>query len=289
MGTDMTEVGRKKLGFGYMLMVLAVVVLGAVCLAPLYWMLTGSFKEMSSSMKIPPELIPIDPIIDNYRFLFEGTFPVLKWLWNSLVIASGTTLFCVLVCTMMGYAFSKKEFAGKKLLFFSILVTMMLPKQATLIPLFITIKNFGLIDNPLGAIIPLIVWPYGIFMMRQFIHNVPNDLIEAATIDGASEISIFKNVIVPLAKPSISALGVIMFLNAWNDFMWQLIVLKKTANWTINLGVSVISRNPVGASPVIDYGLAMAGGTLGALPVIILFIMLQKYFVKGLTMGAVKE
>ncbi|MBP1996266.1 carbohydrate ABC transporter permease [Paenibacillus eucommiae] len=274
--------GRKSL-------IALVALFAMVCVGPLYWMFTGSFKEMKSTMQVPPELIPLVPTLENYRTLFNGSFPIWSWLLNSFSISALTTVFCILICTMMGYAFSKKSFPLKSVLFVSILITMMLPKQAALIPLFLTVLKFGLMDNILGAIIPLVVWPYGIFMMRQFIQSIPNELLESAKIDGASEPVIFTGIIIPLVKPSITALAVIMFLTSWNDFMWQLIVLKDIHSWTINIGISVISRNPVGNSPTINYGLAMAGGTIGAIPLIIIFIALQKYFVKGLTMGAVKE
>jgi len=278
---------RQRLTRAFML--LLVLVLAGVFVAPLYWMLTGSFKKMASTMKVPPDLIPLQPTLGNYAFLFNGTFPVLKWLLNSFAVSALSTLFCILVCTMMGYAFAKKDFPLKNTLFFTILISMMLPKQASLIPLFMTVKSMGMMNHLMGAVVPLIVWPYGIFMMRQFIGTIPGDLLESARIDGASEIAIFRKVVLPLAKPAVAALGVIFFLTAWNDFMWQLIVLKDVGKWTFNIGISVISRNPVANSPVINYGLAMAGGTLGALPVVALFIFLQKYFVTGLTMGAVKE
>lgn len=270
------------------LMLMLVLLLACVCVAPLYWMLTGSFKKMASTMKVPPDLIPLQPTLDNYAFLFNGTYPVLKWLLNSFTVAALSTLFCILVCTMMGYAFAKKDFPLKNGLFLPILISMMLPIQASLIPLFLTVKSMGLMNHLMGAVVPLIVWPYGIFMMRQFLGTLPNDLLESARMDGATEILIFRKVVLPLAKPAVAALGVIFFLIAWNDFLWQMIVLKDVGQWTYNIGISVISRNPVGNSPVINYGLSMAGGTLGAVPVVLLFVFLQKYFVTGLTMGAVK-
>lgn len=266
---------------------LAVGVLAILFLMPLYWMLVGSFREMVGTMAAP-ELLPKNPTLKNYIDLFHSAYPVLRWMGNSIFIAAVTTFFSVLVCCMMGYAFGKKKFPGRDALFLLVLVTMMLPKQAMLIPLFVTVKQMNLIDSLWGVILPSISWPYGIFLMRQFMREVPDDLIEYARIEGAGELSIFFRIVLPLVKPAISTLAIIMFMQAWGDFMWQLIILKGRESWTMNVGLSVLIQNASGGASIVNYGLAMAGGVFGALPVVLFFLCFQKYFIKGVALGAVK-
>jgi len=266
---------------------LIVTLLALFFLMPLYWMVIGSLREMIGTMAAP-ELWPAHPTLRNYIDLFSTNYPVLRWMLNSFLIAGITTFLSVLVCCTMGYAFGKKQFPGKNLLFLLILVTMMLPKQASLIPLFILTKKLGLIDTIWGVILPSISWPYGVFLMRQFMQEVPDDLIECARIEGAGELRIFSRIVMPLVKPAVSTLSIIMFMQAWGDFMWQLIILKSKENWTMNVGLSVLIQNASGGANVINYGLAMAGGCFAALPVIIIFLACQKYFIRGVTLGAVK-
>jgi multiple sugar transport system permease protein len=256
---------------------------------PLYWMFVGSFREMMGAMATP-QLIPKNPTLHNYYDLLTSRYPVLRWLFNSIVVAGASTFLSVLLCCMMGYAFAKKNFPGKNVLFMLVLAAMMLPKQASLIPLFITVKNLGLVNNLLGAVLPNISWPYGIFLLRQFAGQVPEEMFEAARIEGAGELTQFFRILIPLCKPAISTMAILMFMQAWGDFMWQLIVLKDLQMWSINVGLSVIIKNPTaGSASVINYGLAMAGATIGAIPVSVLFICFQKHFIKGITLGAVKE
>lgn len=280
--------GKQKISPGFAVRLTVVSVMGILVLLPLYWMVTGSFKVMKATMTVPPEIFPKNPTLENYAFIFGGHFPAFRWLFNSALVSVSATFLALLICTMLGYAFAKKQFYGKNVLFVLVLVTMMLPRQSVLIPLFQMVKHLGLLNTFVGAIVPIIVWPYGVFMMRQFIAPLPNELIESATIDGASELRIFRQIILPLSAPALSALGVIMFMNSWNDFMWQSVVLREVESWTINVGVATLAKNTIGGSNTINYGYAMAGGVVGALPVTLIFFALQKYFVKGLTMGAVK-
>ena len=269
--------------FQYVLIILAALFF----LMPLYFMLIGSFREMIGAMATP-ELIPQHPTLKNYIDLFTSSFPVGKWMFSSIFISTVTTVCAVLISCMMGYVFAKKEFPGKKWIFLLVIATMMLPKQASLIPLFLTVKRLGLVNSYWGVILPMISWPYGIFMMRQFMQEVPNELIEYAQVEGAGEIRIFTRVVLPLVKPSIATLAIIMFLQSWGDFMWQLIILKRQEMWTMNVGLSVLIRNASGGASIINYGLAMAGGCIAALPIVLLFFAFQKYFIKGVTLGAVK-
>ena len=256
-------------------------------LMPLYWMVIGSFREMVGAMATP-ELFPDDLTLKNYHDLFQSSYPVWRWLLNSVLISTLTTFFSVLVCCMMGYAFGKWRFPGRDFLFLLVAVTMMLPKQAMLIPLFLTTKRLDLIDSLWGVILPSISWPYGIFMMRQFMSDVPDELIECARMEGAGEPRIFMQIVLPLLKPAISTLAIIMFMQSWGDFMWQLIILKDRTNWTMNVGLSVLFTNASGGANIVNYGLAMAGGVIGAIPVVAFFICFQKYFIKGVALGAVK-
>ncbi len=274
---------RLSTGVQYLFIILAALFF----LMPLYFMLIGSFREMIGAMATP-QLLPKNPTLKNYFDLINSSFPVGKWMFSSIFISTVTTVLAVLISCMMGYVFAKKSFPGKKWIFLLVITTMMLPKQASLIPLFLTVKKLGLVNSYWGVILPMISWPYGIFMMRQFMQEVPNELIEYAQVEGAGEIRIFTHVVMPLVKPSIATLAIIMFLQSWGDFMWQLIILKRQDMWTMNVGLSVLIRNASGGASIINYGLAMAGGCIAALPIVMLFLAFQKYFIKGVTLGAVK-
>lgn len=269
--------------------VVLVTIMAVAFAMPIYWMVTGSFKMSAATIKIPPEIFPAEPTLRNYLVLFTLNYPVIRWMLNSFIISGLTVILSIFVSCTMGYSFSKKRYPGRDILFFIILATMMLPKQVSLIPLYLTMKNIGLIDNLLGAVLPLVAWPFGVFMMRQFMGTIPNTIIDSANIDGASEPMLFSKIIIPLVKPAIACLSIIMFMNAWSDFMWQLIILKKIPMWSMNVGISVIVKNTVGGATFTDYGLAMAGATFGSIPLIVIFLSFQKYFVKGIIMGAIKE
>ncbi|MGC8827783.1 MAG: carbohydrate ABC transporter permease [Anaerolineae bacterium] len=265
------------------LAVLAVFVGSLISLMPIYWMITGSFKIQHDAIAYPPELFPAHPTLKNWEKLLVG-MPTLRWLLNSFIAASGVALLGVITSTLAGYAFGKKRFPGQNFLFWLLLLTMMLPKQISLIPLFIMMRDLKWFDTYFALIIPYAAYPFGIFLVKQFMQGIPSDLLDAAKIDGASEFGVFWHVVLPLTKPAVGALAIFAFMFGWNDYIWQLVVTNKQTMLTLPVGVSKL----VAGWATIDIGVGMAGATLAFIPMLVIFLLFQDYFVKGITVGAVK-
>ena len=261
----------------YYLGLLALFLLALASLMPLYWMITGSFKIQSDAIQIPPEWFPAAPTLENYRKLLFATTPTFRWFLNSLVVASGVAFFAVLTSLLAGYAFGKKEFPGKTVLFWLLILTMMLPKQISLIPLYILMQKFKWFNSYQGMIAPYIAYPFGIFLVKQFMQSIPNDLLDAARIDGASEIGLFRHVIVPLTKPAVGALAIFAFVAGWNDYIWQLLMITRRKMLTLPVGVSKLTAG----LDRYDLGLAMAGATFAFVPMLIIFLVFKMPAVVG--------
>ena len=192
-------------------------------------------------------------------------------------------IFTCITAAMAGYALAKKRFVGRKLLFTLIVCAMALPKQVILIPLLREMSALNLYNTIWAVIFPIVGWPFGVFLMKQFSEGIPTEMLEAARIDGASEARTFVKIVLPMVKPGIGALAIFTFINSWNDYFMQLIMLSSTSNLTISLGIAKLQ-----AENSTDFGLIMAGAALAAVPIIIIFLIFQKYFTKGIAMGAVK-
>lgn len=265
------------------------VILAGIYLVPMYWMFTGSLKLQKGIFQVPPEWFPAHAGLENWRLLFSATaISPWRWLLNSMIVATGIMAAKVSLAALTGYVFAKKHFIGSKVLFFLILVTLMLPAQATLVPLYLGVRRLGMYNTYFGMILPNIASPFGVFLLRQFMQSIPNELLDAARIDGASEFGTFFRIVIPLSASALVALGIFMFFAGWNDFMWQLLMASNMTMRTLPVGVSYLALVPVGERATIDIGLLMAGGTFGAIPMIILFALFQRYFVKGLMVGAIK-
>jgi len=250
---------------------------------PLYWMVTGSVKPPASLWLIPPDWIPKTIDLTQYKNLFSRN-PTLRWTFNSIFTGLVSVLFIVLFCSMAGYAYAKKSFPGRNILFFVVIATMMMPRQVTLVPLYLLASDLNLLDSYAGLILPVIAYPFGVFLVRQFVRYIPDELINAAKVDGAGEIRVFFQIIVPLILPALGAMAIFSFMFVWNDYMWQLIVLQSQQMKTLPLGVSGLIREGL----TVNYGLAMAGGTVAAIPLITFFLIFQKSFIRGITLGAEK-
>lgn len=251
------------------------------CFFPLYWIVAGSFKTAKEINSKTPTLYPRQPTLDNYQRLFAK--PALRWLINTVYMAAMAMLLTCLTASLAGYAFAKKRFRGQRLLFTFIIVAMALPKQVILIPLLKEMSVLGLHDNIWAVILPTVGWPFGVFMMKQFSENIPDEMLEAAKIDGAGELLTFRRIVLPMIKPGIGALAIFTFITSWNDYFMQLIMLNSSENLTISLGIAKLQSEMAQ-----DFGLTMAGASLAAVPIIIVFLSFQKYFTEGITMGAVK-
>ncbi|MDF2614894.1 MAG: ABC-type sugar transport system, permease component [Clostridia bacterium] len=248
---------------------------------PFYWIVTGSFKIQNVAVQVPPEWFPLAPTLDNWIALFKT--PVLRWTFNSFFVATCTLVIVCTTAAMAGYALAKIKFPGRNFVFWLFIAAMALPKQVIMIPLFTILVKLNWINTYQALILPAVGWPFGVFLMKQFTQTVPSELIEAAKIDGCTQMGIFTRIIVPLVKPGLGALAIFTFMNSWNDYFMQLILTRSVTMQTLPLGVALLK-----AEFTTPYGVLMAGATLASLPMIIIFIVFQKYFTQGITMGAVK-
>lgn len=249
---------------------------------PFYWIMTGAFKSQGDTIKIPPQWWPQNPTLENFKKLLVQN-PAGSWLINSVLIALITMLLVCVTSSLAGYVLAKKRFYGQKLLFSIFIGAMALPKQVILVPLVRIISFMGIHDTLAAVILPLIGWPFGVFLMKQFSENIPTELLESAKIDGCNELKTFTNIAFPIVKPGFAALAIFTFINTWNDYFMQLVMLSSRNKLTISLGVATLQ-----AEMATNYGLIMAGAALAAVPIVTVFLVFQKYFTQGITMGAVK-
>ncbi len=305
--------------------VILLIALAFMFLFPLYWIITGSFKTAKEINATSPAWWPSEWVTTNYEKLFSRrTAPLfelsvptgisvnekvdgegqrvgprydittkkitgpevpaaIRWLINTVWMAVASMILTCITATMAGYSLAKKRFLGRGLVFSVIVCAMALPKQVILIPLIREMSALHLYDKMGAVIFPIVGWPFGVFLMKQFSESIPGEMLEAARIDGASEAKTFLRIVVPLVKPGIGALAIFTFINSWNDYFMQLIMLSSTSNLTISVGIAQLQ-----AELSTDYGLIMAGAALAAVPILTVFIIFQKYFTQGITMGAVK-
>lgn len=252
---------------------------------PLVWMVLSSLKTPAESMQVPPVWIPRAPSLEAYEKV-SGVINVSRSMWNSLLIASITTAGILVTSMMAGYAFAKYRFRGRTLVFSLLIGTMFLPPIVTLIPLYRVIGSIGLNASLAGVILPNLANAFGIFLMRQFIAGVPDDLIDAARVDGASELLILFRIVAPSVAPAIAALALFAFVYHWNSYLWPLTVLQGNADaYPIVISLSRLLSYNRGA---MNTGLVMAGATLAVLPPLVLFVFLQRFFVDSIVSSAVK-
>lgn len=273
---------KKKITPFSIVSIIILSILTVIFIFPFYWILTGAFKSQGDAIKIPPQWFPAAPTIEQFNRLLVQN-PAAQWLFNSVLIALITMLAVCITSSFAGYALAKKRFYGQKLLFSVFIVAMALPKQVILVPLVSMISWMGIHDSMAAVILPLIGWPFGVFLMKQFSENIPTELLEAARIDGCNELKTFTNIAFPIIKPGFAALAIFTFINTWNDYFMQLVMLSSSKKLTISLGVARMQ-----AELSTNYGLIMAGAALAAIPIVAVFLIFQKYFTQGITMGAVK-
>ena len=282
----------------YILAFVLILLIALSFLFPLYWIITGSFKVKQDILSTTPVWFPTEWVTKNYESLFAkrsaplfeiGSFVgptipgAIRWLINTVFMSAAAMLLTCLTAAMAGYALAKKRFYGRTLIFSLIVATMALPKQVILIPLLREMSALNLYDTIWAAIIPVVGWPFGVFLIKQFAEGIPTEMVEACRIDGAGEWRAFTDVMFPMIKPGVGACAIFTFINSWNDYFMQLIMLTSTKNLTISLGIATMQ-----GENSTDFGLIMAGSALAAVPILIVFVIFQKYFTKGITMGAVK-
>ena len=283
---------------------------------PLYWIITGAFKTGAEINSTTPVWFPSEwdlgnfqrlmtkrtaPLFDitlggnviqafGYTFSFDKivitgpTVPAaFRWLINTVFMSVGAMLITCLTAAMAGYVLAKKRFWGKTIVFSLVVCAMALPKQVILIPLLREMNALGIFDTCWAVIFPVVGWPFGVFLLKQFAEGIPTEMVEACRIDGAGEWRTFTDVMFPMIKPGVGACAIFTFINSWNDYVMQLVMLSSNNRATIALGIATLQ----GESST-DFGLLMAGAAMASVPIIIVFLVFQKYFTKGITMGAVK-
>jgi multiple sugar transport system permease protein len=261
----------------------AALILGAVlAAAPMLWMLSASLMPAGEATTYPPRLLPSAATLEHYRTLFTR-LDLGRNLLNSSLIAFTVTAVSLVVNSMAGYAMAKLRFRGRDRLFGVLSAGLIMPVQVAMLPLFLLFKQLGLINTYWGVIVPSLASIFGIFLIRQYTRSIPDDLLDAARIDGASELRIYWSVVLPVIRPILATLSLWTFLTTWNDFMWPLIVLSDSSRYTLPVALA----NLVGEH-VQDTELMMAGSVITVLPVMLTFLVLQRYYVEGITAGSVK-
>ena len=292
--------------------IIILVILAFLFTFPLYWIVTGAFKNGADINATKPIWVPTEWVMNNFDKLMKqrsvplweiylpfGSFfnggkkvlltagpeapAAIRWLINAVLMCVLAMLITCLTAAMAGYALAKKRFNGRAILFSLIVCAMALPKQVILIPLLKEMSALRLYDSLWAVIFPTVGWPFGVFLMKQFSESIPGEILEAARIDGSSEWNTFSTVVMPMIKPGIGALAIFTFINCWNDYFMQLVMLASGSNYTMPLGIATLQ-----AETSVDNGLLMAGAALAAAPIITVFLIFQKYFTQGITMGAVK-
>ena len=262
------------------------VVLGGglfLMIVPFVWMLLTSVKPEQEARRVPPTWWPETFTLENYETLFTKLdFPT--YFLNSVVVATAVTVGNVLFGAMLGYALAKLEFPGKRLVFGLVLATLMIPGVVTFVPLFILVTNMGLTNTLTGMWLPFLAAPFGVFLMRQFILGLPDELIQAARVDGAGELRIFFSVIMPLCGPALATVGILTFLGSWNNFLWPLVVATSEEKYTLPVALALYS---IGQNAT-QYGLLLAGAVVVVIPIIAVFLALQRYIMQGIAMTGIK-
>lgn len=267
------------------LLLIPVVLAMIWCLIPLYVMVVGALKPSVALSVVPADLNPFTNLrLDNFLDVIKSS-KMGRGFANSLIISISSCIITVLIGMMGGYAFAKRNFFGKKAWFTLLLVTMMLPAQVMMIPRYMVAKNMHLTDTLHGVVLTTINAAYAIFLCRQFILDIPDELLGAAKIDGCSEMQSFFHIVLPMSTPVVASLSIFTFIGSWNDFVWQNIMLSSSKLRTVPLTLAFLNNNP----DVNALALQFAGSTISAVPMIVIFLFLQKYFIQGMTTGSVKE
>ena len=261
--------------------ILVMTLIGLIFILPYVWMLLNSFKPLTGIAK-GKTFWPKQWTMKNYHTVMTQA-PIWKWLRNSVITSVSGTVIMLVTSSLAGFVFAKYSFKGKEFIFMFILATMMVPSQTTMIPSFLLVQGLGMYDSLLALIIPRMVGGFGIFLCRQFIMDIPDELVEAAHIDGANDMFIYSRVIVPLIRPALGALAIFTFLGQWNDYLGPLLYLSRTANMTMPLAINYFSSQHLS-----DVGAIMAAATLIMLPVTVVFLSFQKQFVEGIAITGMK-
>ena len=283
--STIAKVGQKrnKVEFKKILSIIGILLVLFIIAFPFLWLIISSFKYEKDIISFPPRIFADEYTLDNYIKVWS-TIPLLDYIKNTVIFAGGTVITSIFFDSLAGYAFARMNFKGKSVLFYFILLTMMIPFQVFMIPLFIQVNLLGLLDTYAGLIIPRMTTAFGIFMMRSFFVTLPASLEEAARIDGLNEFGIFWKIMLPLSKPTLLSLAIFTLMNSWNDLLYPLILTSSSKMRTLPAGLALFTGQNISF-----YGPVMAGTVISMLPLLIIYIFAQKYFVQGTAMSGMKE
>lgn len=261
-----------------------VLIVGLIIMAlPFVWMILGSFKTTGELRQYPPTWVPEDPTAGNYRDLFDR-LDFQRYFFNSVLVALLVTAGNLVFCSMLGYALAKIEFPGKRALFVIVLSTLMVPAFVTFMPLFVIVSNLNLVNSHAGLILPFLAGGLGVFLMRQYIMGIPDDLLDAARVDGAGEYTIFFRIVLPLCGPALATLAVLTFLAQWNSFLWPLVVATTEDMYTLPVALALFATG----QQETNLALQLAGATVVVMPVVLLFFALQRFVIQGVATTGIK-
>lgn len=270
---------------GAILITLAVAAGAVIMITPLIWMILSSLKSQAEILQATPSFFPHQPGLNAYHtILTDGDNPVLTWFRNSVIVSVAVTASVLFTSALAGYVFAKFRFFGKNFLFLMVLASLMVPFQVLVIPLLLIVRNVGMFNTLWALIVPSATSAFGIYLMRQFMEGIPNALIEAGRIDGASEFGIYWRIILPQVVPAMTALGIFTFKFMWNDYLWPLVAINDSAHQTLALGLAQYTQGQHGTR----FDLTLALSTLSALPIIVLFLIFQRQFVQGIALSGLK-
>ncbi|MGE6492723.1 carbohydrate ABC transporter permease [Exiguobacterium sp. NPDC077395] len=272
---------KRKAKLSQLFVALILSVLGIAFMLPFFWMVISSFKTDAEILSLPLTILPENVTFEHYIDLFVN-LNFLTYLKNTLLIVLAS-FFGLLLTAMAGYAFAKHKFKGSNILFIGVLATMMIPGQVTMIPVYLMLNQLGLTNTMMGIVLPGLVGAFGVFLFRQFMTTIPEEMLEAARLDGASEFRIFFSIVLPMSKPILAVQGILTFIGAWNSFLWPLIIANDEALYTLSVGLALLQGQHGG-----NYALQMAGATFMVVPIIIIFMIFQKHIIEGYNISGMK-
>ena len=269
-----------KIDFAFIFLLIGAVLVAA----PLLWMFSTSLRPSAESYKLPPQWLPTQFHFENYSAVFQSDVPIVALFLNSLKITAAVTIGQLVFCSMAGFAFARLRFPGRSLLFVLLLASLMIPNQMTVIPIFLIMKTLGLIDNSLSIILPGLVSAFGVFMMRQFYLTLPQELIDAAKMDGAGAWTVYRRIALPLSGPALSAQGIISFNTTWNSYFYPLIFLTSWEKMTLPQGIALLSGYMQSGNPAV----VMAAVSLAILPILLVFVLAQRWIIDAFVHSGIK-
>jgi multiple sugar transport system permease protein len=254
-----------------------------VVVGPFLWMLLSAVKPEAEIRRVPPTWWPQTFTLENFLDLFSRLdFP--RYFANSVLVATVVTAGNLVFCSGLGYALAKLRFTGRRALFGLVMATLMVPGMVTFVPQFVLVSNMGLANTYAGLVLPFLAGPFGVFLMRQYLLSIPDDLVEAARVDGAGELRIFARVVLPLCRPALATLGILTFLTSWNNFLWPVVVATTEDHYTLPVALALYS---IGQNRI-DLGLTLAGAAVVVVPVLVVFLLLQRHFLRGIATTGLK-